>query len=299
MDYDPIKDRFGDIVAANSWLARPFFFLLHIIFLRSWYVRRELKRQIEAARNSRARMTTQPDGGANRRGDHVVMLDAGTGFGQFSDFVARRYKDVEIDAVDIKEEYLDRAESMFIKNDLADRVHFAVEDLTALQKKGPYDLILSVDVMEHILEDEAVFRNFYRVLRPGGVVIINTPSDQGGSDVNAGSDESFIGEHVRDGYNAEEIASKLRRAGLEPSHILFTYGKWGSLAWRFLIKWPMQILNVSWLFVLLLPFYHLVVFIPGMALHAMDMRRPNKSGTGLLVVAEKKRNFDSDSEAVL
>jgi 2-polyprenyl-3-methyl-5-hydroxy-6-metoxy-1,4-benzoquinol methylase len=294
LDYDPIKDHFGDIVAKNAWLARPFFFLLHIFFLRSWYVRRELKRQIGALKSH----GTTSNAGQGAGDGQLRMLDAGTGFGQFADYVVRHFDDVEIDAVDIKKEYLDRAEIMFRRNGFADRVSFSVEDLTELKKEGPYDLILSVDVMEHILEDEAVFRHFHRVLRPGGVVIINTPSDQGGSDVQAGGDESFIGEHVRDGYNPIEIADKLRGAGLEPSHILQTYGTSGSLAWRFLIKWPMQLLNFSWLFVVVLPIYYLIVLIPGMILHAMDMRRPNDTGTGLLVVAEKNHNFDYDSKAV-
>ena len=52
-------------------------------------------------------------------------------------------------------------------------------------------------------------------LRPGGYVIVNTPSDLGGSDVSGEGDESFIGEHVRDGYNRAELEAKLVRAGFE------------------------------------------------------------------------------------
>ena len=65
--------------------------------------------------------------------------------------------------------------------------------------------LLSVDVMEHIEEDVEVFRHFHRVLKPGGHVVINTPSDLGGSDVQDSEDESFIGEHVRDGYSRDDL----------------------------------------------------------------------------------------------
>jgi len=284
LDYDPIKDRFGDVIAGNAVLTRVFFFILHTVFLRAWYVRRELKRQINAIQRRRKVDSAASSG-------PIRMLDAGTGFGQFADYVARKWPDIEIDAVDIKLEYLDRAETIFKNTGLSDHVHFSREDLTELTKEGPYDLILSVDVMEHILEDVEVFRHFNRVLSPGGVVIINTPSDQGGSDVKPFEEsigESFVGEHVRDGYNGEEIADKLRLAGLDTSHIIYTYGPAGSLAWKFMIKWPMQMLNATWASVFLLPFYYTIFLVPGLLLHVLDMRKPNKTGTGLLVVAEKK-----------
>jgi hypothetical protein len=66
--------------------------------------------------------------------------------------------------------------------------------------------------MEHILEDVQVFRNFHRSLKQGGMLLISTPSDQGGSDVHGEGEASFIEEHVRDGYNIKDIEDKLRSA---------------------------------------------------------------------------------------
>ena len=155
------------------------------------------------------------------------------------------------------------------------------------QAPGPFDVILSVDVMEHIEDDRAVFRNFERVLEKGGYVIINTPSDLGGSDVQEDSDESFIGEHVRDGYNLDELKTKLSEAGLHTVVAKYTYGRYGSLAWRFLIKYPMKMLSSNKTFLLLLPFYY-IPFLPfGMILNALDLHTENEAGTGVLVVARK------------
>ena len=39
---------------------------------------------------------------------------------------------------------------------------FAFADLTAFGEPSTFDFILSVDVMEHILDDTAVFRNFHK-----------------------------------------------------------------------------------------------------------------------------------------
>ncbi len=53
---------------------------------------------------------------------------------------------------------------------------------------------------------------FHRSLKNNGVLLISTPSDQGGSDVHNETEESFIDEHVRDGYSIKEITDKLGEA---------------------------------------------------------------------------------------
>ena len=217
----------------------------------------------------------------------IRVLDAGTGFAQYSYYIARSFPTSQILAVDIKEDYLANAKSFFSKVGLDKKTTFAYEDLTDLKAKGPFDVILSVDVMEHIEDDRAVFRNFESVLEKGGYVIINTPSDLGGSDVQADSDQSFIGEHVRDGYNLDELKAKLSDAGLSTVQAKYTYGRYGSLAWRFLIKYPMQMLSANKIFLLFLPFYYIPVFPFGMILNALDVRTNNEKGTGVLVVASK------------
>ena len=215
------------------------------------------------------------------------MLDAGTGFGQFAYWTTKRFRNVRIHAVDIKQDYLDRAELFFKQAGLDSRATFALDDLTRLQAAGPYDLILSVDVMEHIEEDVQVFKHFHRVLRPGGRVIINTPSDQGGSDVASSDGESFIGEHVRDGYGKKEIRDKLAEAGLEAEKIEYAYGPYGSLAWTLSIKWPMLLLNRSFLLAILLPIYYLFVLPIALILNRLDVSSNNETGTGLIVVARR------------
>ncbi len=100
-------------------------------------------------------------------------------------------------------------------------------------------------------------------------------------------DESFIEEHVRDGYNRDELEQKLRDAGLEVVRSIYTYGPYGSAAWRLLIKRPIMMLGSSRTSYLLLPFYYLFALPIGTILNAIDVRQRNDTGTGLLVVARK------------
>ncbi|NNF03704.1 MAG: class I SAM-dependent methyltransferase [Rhodothermales bacterium] len=269
MQYDPVKDRFGRLVEGRPRLMRLFFAALQILFLRAWYVRRALRSHLAGLKGP------------------VRVLDAGAGFGQFSYWILRNFSGVRLHAVDVKEDYLREAEALMRSTGLDSRSTFGVDDLTRLRTTGPYDLILSVDVMEHIEEDVEVFRNFHRVLRPGGVLIVNTPSDQGGSDVHESDEESFISEHVRDGYAVDELRSKLEASGLVVESIDYTYGRWGSLAWRISIKWPMMLLNASWLFVVLLPLYYVPVLPAALILNALDVSTPVDRGTGLIAVARR------------
>jgi hypothetical protein len=141
--------------------------------------------------------------------------------------------------------------------------------------------------MEHIEEDEKVFSNFFQSLKTGGVLLISTPSDQGGSDVHEETGESFIGEHVRDGYPVAEMADKLKQAGFEKMEILYSYGDPGKFAWRLSMKYPMLMLNTSKLFFIIIPFYYLITFPISYVLNYFDTHSKHATGTGLIVKAWK------------
>ncbi len=266
MDYDPVKDRLLALIRGRSLLQKLFFAALHLLFLRAWYVRKAIRRWLP----KRAR-----------------VLDAGTGFGQYAYFVARAFPYSETVAVDIKADYLKQARQFFDSSSVGRRVTFVLDDLTRLATAGPFDCILAVDVLEHIRDDASVLDSFANVLIPGGVVIISTPSDQGGSDSNIEGAGGFIGEHVRAGYGRSDLERKLRQAGLTVEQSCYTYGPPGSLAWRLLIKIPMRALDTSPASLVLLPAYYALVLPLGIALHWLDVRRVNRVGTGLLMVGRK------------
>jgi SAM-dependent methyltransferase len=160
-------------------------------------------------------------------------------------------------------------------------------DLTKLNDANCYDIILSVDVMEHIQDDLKVFQNFHKALNKNGVLIISTPSDKGGSDVHSENDNSFVDEHVRSGYSAEDISKKLSNAGFEQIEVKYTYGKSGHISWLLSMKYPIKMLNISYFFFIILPFWYLIFFPVSLILNYIDVNSTNKTGTGLLVTATK------------
>lgn len=266
MQYDPIKKSLGRFFSGPAFMRKLFYFLLDILLLRTWHVKNALRR-ISGTFNSQ-----------------VSVLDAGAGFGQYTWRMKRLNPAWKIKAVDIDQERIDDCEVFFRKAGIKD-VTCEKEDLSELADTEAYNLILSVDVMEHIEEDEKVFRNFHRALKPGGILLISTPSDKGGSDVHNKDDHSFIDEHVRDGYGKDEITGKLVKAGFKNAGVSYTYGVPGSISWKITMKYPVRMLNLSKLFFLILPFYYLLTFPFAMVLNFLDVKIAHKSGTGLLVTA--------------
>ncbi|MCX6247554.1 MAG: class I SAM-dependent methyltransferase [Bacteroidetes bacterium] len=269
MQYDPIKKSLGQIFNKTPFLRILFYKLLDLLLLRTWHVKKEIRIW---SRNHKGKQ-------------HI--LDAGSGFGQYTFFMSGKNKNWSVEAVDVKEEQIADCTTFFSRINRTNVV-FGIADLTTYHKPGTFDMILSVDVMEHIEEDERVFRNFYDSLTPGGMLLISTPSDQGGSDVHDhGEEASFIDEHVRDGYNITEIQEKLKRAGFTRTEARYAYGKPGQTGWRLSMKYPIQMLNASKLFFILLPFYYILTFPFALIFNWMDLAGSHTTGTGLIVKAYK------------
>lgn len=268
MQYDPIKDRLGKIVKKSPLLRKLFYIILDLMFLREWYVKRKIKELYGK---------NPPSG----------ILDAGCGFGQYSYFMAKKFPAAKILAVDVKTDYLEDCKYFFGKTGLLN-TEFQFADLTKIQYDNEFDFVLSVDVMEHIEDDLGVFKRFHKALKPGGRVMINTPSNLGGSDAHSDDDESFIGEHVRLGYSKEDITSKLVQAGFGVESFCYTYSKWGKRYWKLSLKYPMRMLSKSQLFFIILPFYYMFVFWWSLLFMWLDVNDKNKTeGTGVLVVGIK------------
>lgn len=269
MQYDPIKRSLGTVFDQTPLLRKIFYRLLDLLLLRAWYVKKELKKL--------------------KPGKTGIILDAGSGFGQYTYRMSRMFPKAVILAVDVKEEQIDQCNAFFKQIGDDSRVHFQVEDLVQFVRPQQFQLILSVDVMEHIEEDVQVFKNFFQSLKDGGVLLISTPSDQGGSDVHDHGDgiQGFIEEHVRDGYNIREIERKLKSAGFSKIKARYSYGTAGKLSWRLSMKYPIQLLGFSRLFFILLPFYYLIVYPLAAILNYVDVTGRHSSGTGLIVKAWK------------
>ncbi|OFY59371.1 MAG: methyltransferase type 11 [Bacteroidetes bacterium RBG_19FT_COMBO_42_10] len=269
MQYEPIKRLLGRFISGPLFLRKTLYRLLDLLLLRTWHVKKALGKI------------------SRELPENAYILDAGSGLGQYTWRMCRMNKNWNITGIDIDSEQIEDCKRFFKKSGLEERTSFRTADLTTFEDPDAYHLILSVDVLEHIRDDEKVFLNFSRSLKQNGFLLLSTPSDKGGSDAHTDKAGSFIDEHVRNGYGIPEITDKLNRAGFRDIEAYYTYGKPGSISWHLTMKYPVKMLNVSYIFFIILPFYYLVFLPVSIILNIFDLSLTHKTGTGILVTARK------------
>jgi SAM-dependent methyltransferase len=80
-----------------------------------------------------------------------------------------------------------------------------------------FDLVTVLDVIEHVDEDEAIVREAYRVLRPGGILAISTPAFQWLWSYN----DVLNGHKHR--YTPRELRERVQRAGFRVRRLSFGF----------------------------------------------------------------------------
>jgi SAM-dependent methyltransferase len=135
-----------------------------------------------------------------------------------------------------------------------------------------FDLVTSVDVLEHVDDDRGFLASLCAATNPGGTLVLHTP---------ATPQKRYLAEfeeqhdHVRDGYGKDELAALLRASGYADVSVRHTFGTLGAIAWEgFALA---RIGNPA--AKLLLPLWY--------ALSEIDMIARPRRGNGLLAVARK------------
>jgi SAM-dependent methyltransferase len=151
------------------------------------------------------------------------ILDAGCGNGVFSFELAKRHPEAEVLGIDSEPDLVARA------NMIAERaglVNCRVEkgDVTRLDFDAEFDLVVSIDNLEHVDDDVTAMRGLYRALRPGGRLVVHVPGYERRWLVLGRRVNFDVPGHVRPGYTLEQIVERLQRAGFVVDAQQYTYG---------------------------------------------------------------------------
>jgi SAM-dependent methyltransferase len=199
--------------------------------------------------------------------------------------MARVFPEARVTGVDLEADRVGSC-SRFARKAGIDNVSFEAGNLLDLGHEDRFDLVLSVDVLEHIEDDRQVLANVAKALKPGGLFVMTTPywSGDGGR---AAPEDFVVGEHVRPGYGEGDLREKMKAAGLELESFRITYGPWGNRAWVLLQKNPISWLSKGFWSAPAVATYLLAAYPIAWAFMQLDMVTANRDGTGLIAVARK------------
>lgn len=95
-------------------------------------------------------------------------------------------------------------------------------------RSGAYDVALSIQVLEHVFEPMRMLEELYRVVRPGGVVVVMVPQTA----------NIHLAPHHYQNFTRYWLDEGARRLGAEvvEQHILG--GAWSSIASRLVMQYP-------------------------------------------------------------
>jgi SAM-dependent methyltransferase len=156
-------------------------------------------------------------------GSFGAILDAGCGSAVFTFELAKRHPEAEVVGVDTERELVARAARIATLAGLRNCT-FQHGDVTTLGFDGAFDLVLSVDNLEHVTDDVEAMRTLLRSLRPGGKLVVHVPGYQRRWFVVGRRVNFDVPGHVRPGYTADELVHKLVDAGFEVTACRHTYG---------------------------------------------------------------------------
>lgn len=151
-------------------------------------------------------------------------LDAGCGNGGFC-FQAASVSEGSVLGISDDEPAIAKATARANVLGFGDKVRFRHLDLRwrdQVAQLGEFDQILLLETIEHVRDDRGLVELLAARLRPGGRMILTTPSSDHtplageGRHLSGGVED---GRHVRWGYSQEELVALVRAAGLEPEYI--------------------------------------------------------------------------------
>ena len=242
--------------------------------LRNWYVHHALKKVLKNA----------PDG--------FSFLDIGVGEGMYLLPLSRRFPKAHFEGIEKAYSHIlfcDRYRQAYgLKN-----ISLCLQEIEFLSRSSQADIVICVGVLQYIEEDEQVLANMYRVLKPGGTLLLYIPVN--GRYVFPGFGafyEKKWNYEKRQGrkriYTPEEIIHKVEQAHLILQSTRYSYGFWGKLTYEGYTYFLSQLIHGSWVGKLL-GGVGMLFFLPfQLAGMFLDFILPNSSGNGLLLLARKE-----------
>lgn len=160
------------------------------------------------------------------------VLDLGSGHGYVLYWMALHYPQATMEGIDIDQQQVEECENIAQSIGLSN-LHFKGGTFESLPDQSLYDLVISIDVLEHVEDDTGMLRKIAEVLRPGGTAVIHVPlRHQLQQRIFPVFKKHTVNDHIRDEYLPDEIIKKVEQAGLCVIKVEYGFGFWGELSFE-------------------------------------------------------------------
>lgn len=207
------------------------------------------------------------------------ILDAGSGPGVLSFELSRRFPDAHVLGIDMLPDAVAVCNTIAkkIKNE---NVKFICNSIENIQEKNQFDLIVCVDILEHIEDDTTAILSLYNALTNKGTLILHVPALYRRYPVFKKSKNFDVKTHVRYGYELEEISKKLQTVGFAIKDKGFTYGFLETLANNISYMITGAQKRKKYIYAIAFPILNFIAILGAKA-------RPKELGAGVYIIATK------------
>lgn len=215
-------------------------------------------------------------------------LDAECGDGTITVLLAKKYPKWQITGIDKDEETI-RAVRYRKRLYRLRNARFVQADLLELDGspfcEGTFDLVMILDVMEHIKDDIVLLKRFNQLLSSEGILILHVPAKDQYHFLRKPYFRSHP-DHIRSGYTKKEIIDKVVKAGFNIYSLRRTFGAAATLGCdieNYLTVYRKATLLLSLVKISLLPLLHFLV--------QLDLLCSSKTGNGIMIKALKEQKL--------
>ncbi len=155
------------------------------------------------------------------------IFDAGCGIGIYIPYLKSKYPGARYYGTDIEKKKVNFVKKFFNSKDN----YFWEGNLEKIPSKDKYDLILSVDVLEHVNDYKKVISNLSKVCNKNGYIFVHThliPKNW----LFKSTEEWEHKEHVREGFYINELLGTMKKSGFKIIKYKKSLGKIGSFAFE-------------------------------------------------------------------
>lgn len=164
------------------------------------------------------------------------ILDLGCGYGEYSFMLSEALPGATITALDLNAASVAGIRRLAAERGMSNlKTHLG--PIGSLDDgDGRYDFIFSIDVFEHIREEEMPFAEAYRKLRPGGYLLVKMPGREQRTILPERWFEDhhhwLEEEHIGQVYGLDGLKARMEKEGFRLVYAAYGDGWWSRLGWE-------------------------------------------------------------------